>query len=225
MSDDKRSMEITILLDEYKSFREEVLLHFKNAKTHSRYFQVFAGGCLLIIWYLFVNSQTNIKPVLDGIGISQQTLIICLIITMNTVAYYFAFDILDSYFCIFLAVARLIALEKHINAILNKTLLVWESQFQPNPVASKGWSRVGITFFQAFLVVVASVILPILSYVVLLLDPASPKVLVYFGIIWCIGLLAVFVITFYDVFIRRRQEAIDLMERLVAKARPSAPTE
>lgn len=130
--------QIDILMKEYATMREEVLLHFRNTKLHTRYFQLFFTAALVIIWYLFFVADVpakdaagkevsdHLQDILTTIGIKKADLLLYLISALDITSYYFAFDILNSYFCVFLAAARLANIEKQINDTWGRKLLIWE---------------------------------------------------------------------------------------------------
>src|SRR6185295_10034909 len=93
--------QIDILMKEYTSLREEILFHFKEAKLPAKYLQIFVAGTLVILYYIVFVIDVSKLP-----GFTVHGLLIWLLPIINVISYYFAFDILDSYFCIFLAGAR-----------------------------------------------------------------------------------------------------------------------
>jgi hypothetical protein len=163
MSQDE--MQVDILMKEYATMREEILLHFKNAKLHLKHFQAYVAASFAIASYLFFSADAGrVTAITNAIGIAEPDLVFFVVFALNIVSYYFAFDILDSYFCIYLAGARAANIECQINGITNQKLLIWESEFQSKVVAKLGTSRVLITVYQLVLVGFVGVALPLICY-------------------------------------------------------------
>jgi hypothetical protein len=212
-------MRADVLMKEYASMREEVLLHFRNTKLHWRYYQVFFTAAIVIIWYLFFVSNTNVGTILLLLNIKQPDLLLYVVFALDLTSYYFAFDILDSYFCIFLAAACLANIEEQINAICGRTILVWESQFQAENVVRFGSSRFAITAYQLLLVFGVSAGLPIFCYLRLRQSGSLSSVafsLSSLAIAVCVALLLWFAYTFISVFFIKRAQARRTMDDLIA---------
>jgi hypothetical protein len=106
---------IEILMKKYALLREEVLFHFKNAKLHIKHFQWFIAGCVAIgVYLIFPTDSRQVNGVITVIGITTDDLFLYVVWALSVLSYYFAFDILDSYFCMFLAGARLANIEEQI---------------------------------------------------------------------------------------------------------------
>jgi uncharacterized membrane protein (DUF373 family) len=147
--------EAQILMQEFASMREELLLQVRNTKLHIKHALAFLGAALALVWYLFLvqgsgtehqSAAGNLSKILN---ITQGDLIIFVVFSLDILSFYFAFDILDSYYCLFLAAARLSSIEKRINHITEQRLMVWESQFA-NHAVSKGWSRITLSTCSGF---------------------------------------------------------------------------
>jgi hypothetical protein len=206
-------MQTDILMKEYASMREEVLLHFKNAKLHLKHFQGF-------IWYVFFASESGRlqEVIITAIGITRADLVLFIVFALNMVSYYFAFDILDSYFCIFLAAARLANIEEQINKMWRRNLLVWESMFQKDKVAIFGASRVAITVYQLMLVGIISLVLPFLCYLRLITsDNLSRPSLGWIAIGLGVAAFLWFLYAVYDVFVFRRTESRSVIDKMVGR--------
>jgi len=64
-------IEVDVLMKKYGLLREEVMFYLRTAKLHTRYFQAFFGGSLLIVWYLFFYAnQDRFDHVLTAIHIT-----------------------------------------------------------------------------------------------------------------------------------------------------------
>ncbi len=105
-------------MKKYGMLRQEVLFQLKESKLPAKYLQIFVAGSLVVIYYLLFNVKTDeLSEVLPGL--TKRGLLIPFLIAMNITSYYFIYDILDSYFCIFLAGGRLADIEEQINDKLN----------------------------------------------------------------------------------------------------------
>ena len=142
---------------------------------------------------------------------------VVIIFALDLFSFYLAFDILDSYFCIFLAGARLATIEEEINRRHGQTLMVWETQFQRHPFTQLGSSRVAITAYQIAFVGIGCFILPLVLYG-LLLWKGSLKWpwLMTVPIVITVVLFLCFVICFLDVFKYRRIEAPRILREMLA---------
>lgn len=220
--------QIDILMKEYATMREEVLLHFRNTKLHTRYFQLFFTAALVIIWYLFFVADVpakdaagkevsdHLQDILTTIGIKKADLLLYLISALDITSYYFAFDILDSYFCVFLAAARLANIEKQINDTWGRKLLIWESEFQSHVVATFGVSRVAITLYQLLLVAGVSLLLPIYCFYRLFVSQnLTHAALSWVAIRVCLILFVWFIYAFVSDFSIKKAHALRVMDLIV----------
>lgn len=215
-------VQIDILMKDYATMRDEVLLHFRNTKLHLKHFQAFMAAGLAVTWYLFfVADPKRLQEFVTAIGIGRGDLILYITFGLDIISYYFAFDILDSYYCIFLAAARLSNIEDQINGTWGRRLLVWE-KFQQEPFAIFGGSRVAISAYQLFLIAVVSLAIPLICYVVLStvdVNNLKHRGWLWVAVIFCIGAFLWFLYAFYDVFAFRRKESLHVIAQVVAGAK------
>lgn len=209
---------IDILMQKYALLREEIMFHFKTAKTHTKYFQAFFAAGLVIGWYLFFLAEPNrLTEVLGVIGITHRELLILVLLALNITSFYFAFDVLDCYFCIFLAAGRLANIEQQINKELSAPVLIWESKFQMEDAVRFGSSRVAVTGFQWFLVGLVACFLPLFVYYRIWLESNYRETLfIIAAAAVCVTLSAAFAYTCYDVLFVKREQPIQIVDRIIS---------
>ena len=206
---------IEILMKEYATLREEILFHFKEAKLPAKYLQIFIAGSAVVGYYLLFHVDAGTLSTGLGINVTTRGLFIWFLFAMNFVSYYFVFDILDSYFCIFLAAARIINIEEQINNRLGMPLLVWESKFQLEDAVRFGTSRATITRIQITIIFLVSFALPVALYVWLWFSSTcAQKILQVITTTICAAMFGWFIYASYRVLFPERIGAIDLMRRL-----------
>jgi hypothetical protein len=204
------SVEIDILMKKYALLREEVMFHFKTAKSHTKYFQAFFAACLAIGSYLFFGiEEKRLSTILCDIGFTKPGLIALLAWVMNATSYYYAFDVLDCYFCMYLAAARLANIEQQINEKLGSAVLIWESKFQAEKIATSGPSRKTITLYQIGLVFLVSFLFPMYVYKSLW-EPSTflLRIMLILAALFCTAMFLLFAYTCYAVFSPKRNVKI-----------------
>ena len=210
--------ETDILMREYATFRDEVLLHFKNTKLHTRYFQAFFAAGLAVAWYaFFLAKPEQLSEALESAKINRADLLLYIFFALDVTSYYFAFDILDSYYCTFLAANQIANVEKRINKIFGKNVLIWESEFQPKPIIRFGSSRLTITIYQLSLVAVVSAAFPLYCYDQLSQSGAVTQLLMLKVANWfCVISFVWFVICFVETFFFKPRLVEKLLSKLTA---------
>lgn len=209
-------LHVDVLMKEYTAMREEVLLHFRNAKLHLKHFQAFIALILAVASYLFFSSDADrVGKIISLMALSKVDVAFFAIFALDMVSFYFAFDILDSYFCMYLAAARLANIEKQINAETKKNTLIWESRFQSTKVATLGFSRVLITVYQLVLVAIIGVWVPFFCYTQLEAHKLERPWMVATARGAALACFAVFLISFIDVFFVRPGMARRTIDRIV----------
>ena len=181
----------------------------------------------MIIWYLFFYANPKqFEDVLTAIHVTQGQLFAFVILTTNITAYYFAFDLLDCYFCVFVAGARLASIEDQINEKMRGgSLLIWETMYIEQKEIAFGWSRRMITGIQIFLVIFIAFIFPLFCYWRLfVLTEVSQRskpflALLIAGVIICVVLFSMFVFVFVVVFITKRHEPRRVITEIMAGKR------
>jgi hypothetical protein len=233
----EKDMQVDILMKEYATVREEVLLHLKNAKLHLKHFQGYIAASFAIASYLFFSAEPGrVTAITNAIGMSETDLVFFVVFALNVASYYFALDILDSYFCMYLAAAQAANIESQINKITHRKLLIWESEFQSEAVAIWGTSRVLVTVYQLFLVGFVAVAIPLKCYS--LLEAArqsqvaaqlqtAAQLLTPVHLIWpdwvglargfAVGAFVVFLLAFIDTFFIRPRWARRVIGDIVAR--------
>ena len=208
MKSSEAPIEISILMQKYALLREEVMFHFKASKLHTRYFHAFFAACLTVGWYLyFVAKEEQLTEKLSTIGMTQRELLIFLIGAFDITSYYYAFDILDCYFCMFLAGARLANIEEQINSGVGSTVLLWESKFQSETVAKFGPSRMAITTLQMIIVFLISFCFPLVVYGLLWSSSScTERLLLAAAALVSTGMLVWFAYSCYDIFSDTKKE-------------------
>lgn len=206
-------LEVDVLMKKYGFLREEIMFYLRTAKLHTKYFQAFFGGSLLIVWYLFFYAEKKrFDEVLAAIQVIPSELFAFVMLATNITAYYFAFDLLDCYFCVFVAGARLANIEDQINEKSRATLLIWETMYIEQKEIAFGWSRRMITGMQIMLVVFTAFLFPLFCYwQIFVLTPLSLRsdrllILLGAGSVLCVVLFLMFAIIFVKVFITKRHE-------------------
>jgi hypothetical protein len=209
-------VQIDILMKKYALLREEVMFYSRTAKLHTKYFQIFFAAGLAISWYLFflakpdkVEDIDKLADILKAIGMTDRELIISFVFALDITAYYFAFDILDCYYCIFLAGARLADIEDQINSRIGSKILIWDSQFQKLDSVIHAPSRMTITLYQMALVVAVSCIIPLVVYWKVLrksFDTGECVILPIMAAAVCLFLSARFAYVCYILFKKERAE-------------------
>jgi hypothetical protein len=215
MSEPGEPTEINLLMKEFVSLRQEFLFHFKEAKLPAKYLQIFIAGSVVMGYYLIYSVNTSTLSTTLGLEVTTRGLFICFLFLMNFTSYYFVFDILDSYFCMFLALARIINIEEHINDRLGAPLMGWESRFQLEKKIRFGTSRATITVLQIIIIFFFSLVLPIGLYVWMwFTSTVVQKILLAIAILACVSMFAWFIYACYRVMLRERDEAVEIMRRL-----------
>jgi hypothetical protein len=113
---------VKILMQEYLSARQEVLLHIQHFKTQERYAAIIlAVGALSIL----ILSGQNINIL--GIGVpSTPWLILVFLFTISTATYFFVFSALSSQFALQILAERCVRLEDEMNRLLRGPYMLWE---------------------------------------------------------------------------------------------------
>ena len=203
-------------MKKYALLRVEVMFHLASAKSHTKYFQAFFVGFLFIAWYLFFAADPKtLSHMLEVVSLTKVDMLVYLLIAMNITSYYFAIDILDSYFCIFLAGTRLANIEDQVNRRAGTPLLIWELRFQLNDFVRFGVSRVAITYYQMLIIFMASFLFPLFDYCRLwsLTDSVHRTELGIASLI-AVLLLLLFIYTWHDVFITKRRQLIEILQQV-----------
>ena len=60
-----------ILMKEYAGMREEVLLHFRNAKLHLKYSQAFIAVAAAAAWYVFFGPGHASTSIVEPLKLKQ----------------------------------------------------------------------------------------------------------------------------------------------------------
>jgi hypothetical protein len=204
-----------ILMQEFATMREELLLQVKNTKLHLKHALAFLGAALAVVWYVFFVQGAAAEGLTKALDIQKSDLTVLVVFALDILSFYFAFDILDSYYCLFLAAARLASIEKQVNEIIRPRLMVWESQFAKHSI-SMGWSRVTITIYQLVLVFAVSCGLPLWAYYRLLQGPLTWPILPCIFMAIAVIFFCWFSWCFIDVFVIRRKGARRIMDDIVA---------
>lgn len=219
-------LEVDVLIKKYGFLREEVMFYLRTAKLHTRYFQAVSGGSLLIIWYLFFYANPKqFEGVLTAIQVTPSLLFAFVILATNITAFYFAFDLLDCYFCVFVAGARLASIEDQINEKMRTPLLMWETMYIEQNEIALGWSRRMITGIQVALVFLVAFVFPLFCYwrIFVLADVSQRSeplfALLIAGVILCVVLFFMFVFVFIRVFITKRHEPRRVISEIMAGKR------
>lgn len=212
---DADAAEIDILMKEYPSLREEILFHFKEAKLPAKYLQIFVAGAIVIIYYVMfgISDESLQRAPL----VTRTQMLIWILPIINFISFYFAFDIVDSYYCIFLAAGRLRKTEERINELLHRPILVMEV-FQAKQEIIRGISRTCISVVQMVIVLLLSLGLPLLAYYGYLWPQAtsSQKVALFFESALSAGMSALFIYTFYRVFLQERDRIYAVLTHTIA---------
>src|SRR5437660_8928583 len=103
--------------------REELLLQVRNTKLHRKHASAFVAAALALAWYGFLIPGAAAEGLAKTLHLQQGDLTLLLVFALDIVSFYFAFDILDSYYCLFLAAARLASIEKQINQVIGQRLM------------------------------------------------------------------------------------------------------
>jgi hypothetical protein len=207
--------EIDILMKEYATLRDEILFHFKEAKLPAKYLQIFVPGAIVIIYYvMFGISDESLKRAAPLVTRTQ--MLIWILPIMNFISFYFAFDIVDSYYCIFLAGGRLRKTEERINELLHRPILVWEA-FQAKDEIIRGISRTCISVIQMAIVLLLS-LGPLLAYFGYLWPQATSreKVALLFESALSVGMSALFIYACYRVFLKERDRIYAVLTNTIA---------
>jgi hypothetical protein len=213
---DADAAEIDILMKEYPSLREEILFHFKEAKLPAKYLQIFVAGAIVIIYYVMfgISDEAFKKAPL----LTRTQMLMWILPVINFISFYFAFDIVDSYYCIFLAAGRLRKTEERINQLLHRPILVVEA-FQAKHEIINGISRMCISVVQMLIVLLLSLVLPLLAYLGYLWPQATTsaqKAALIFESALSVGMSALFIYTCYRVFRKERDRIYAVLTRTVA---------
>ena len=194
------------------------MFHLASAKSHTKYFQAFFVGFLFIAWYLFFAADPKtLSHMLEVVSLTKVDMLVYLLIAMNITSYYFAIDILDSYFCIFLAGTRLANIEDQVNRRAGTPLLIWELRFQLNDFVRFGVSRVAITYYQMLIILY---LWPRFYFHFLSIAGYGPRLdsvhRTELGIASLIAvlLLLLFIYTWHDVFITKRRQLIEILQQV-----------
>jgi hypothetical protein len=195
-------------MKKYALLREEIMFYLRTAKLHTKYFQAFFAGSLIIVWYLFfVAEEKKFDAILLAINFKRADVVLFFLFATNITAFYFAFDILDCYYCINLASARLSSIERRVNNDMGSTLLIWETKFQPQPEIRFGTSRSSITGIQIFIVVFVACGFPLYCYIRLWMVADNCQVYwIGAAFLVCVSLSIWFIWSFYDVFWKQREQ-------------------
>lgn len=99
---DEAKVLLDLLMKKYALLREEIMFYARTAKLHTRYFQAFFAGSLIILWYLFFVAETSkFEAILEAINLNRGDVVLFFLFATNVTAFYFAFDLLDWYYCVF----------------------------------------------------------------------------------------------------------------------------
>jgi hypothetical protein len=215
-----------ILIKKYGFLREEIMFYIAGTKSHIRYFQVFIGGSLVIIWYFFgaLGSNSFVSS-LQAYGLSKDKLLFLIMLSLTIVSFYFIFDLLEIFFTTALLSARLAMIEEHINKLARYRVLEWESTIARGFWTTKSTKhrarpRLILAGFQYLIVSGFSVLMPIYFYVRLWNDASAAfrRILIItiaLTITW--SLLAIYMAHF--IRNRARPEALEFMRRLTSHDR------
>jgi len=214
--------EIDILMKEYPSLREEALFHFKEAKLPAKYLQIFVAGSIVILYYLMfgINDAQLENATLPA---TRTDLLIWVLPIINFISFYFAFDIVDSYYCIFLVTVRLRAIEERIEELLHRPILVMET-FQAKDEIIFGISRTCISLVQMSVVILLSLVLPLVAYYAYLWPRATcgQRVALFLESLLSVGMSSLFLYACYRVFLKERDRIYDVLKRTIAELGKSA---
>ena len=206
-------VQIDILMKKYEMLRQEVLFQLKESKLPAKYLQIFVAGSLVVIYSLIFNvHEKELAEVLPGL--TNRDLLIPFLIAMNVTSYYFVYDILDSYFCIFLAGGRLADIEEQINGKVGTHILIWDSQIQKHPVNRSGKSRIAVSIVQTLIILTFSVALPVLVYGYLWYHTSEQRILLIIASIISVVLFGVFIYVCIDVLFTKRDESYRAIQQI-----------
>jgi hypothetical protein len=113
---------VKILMQEYLSARQEVLLHIQHFKTQERFATVILAVGALSISIL---SGQNINVFGTGVP-ATPGLILVFLFTISTAGYYFLFSALSSQFALQVLAERCVRLEDEMNRLLRGPYMLWE---------------------------------------------------------------------------------------------------
>ena len=152
---------VKILMQEYLSARQEVLLHIQHYKTLERF-----AAVILAVGALSVSILSGQNITVLGIGVpATPGLILLFLFTISTAGYYFLFSALSSQFALQVLAERCVRLEDEMNRLLRGPYMHWER------LAQLIWSNRSVLAFKMpdtaqavcsiLLVVLFSVIIPL----------------------------------------------------------------
>jgi hypothetical protein len=214
---DQPKLILDLLMKKYALLREEIMFYARTAKLHTRYFQAFFAGTLIILWYLFfVAEASKFDAILQAIRLSRSDVVLFFLFATNITAFYFAFDILDCYYCVFLASARLQSIENQVNKELGSTLLIWESKFQLQDEIRFGTSRVAITIIQVIIVIFVACVFPLYCYWRLWIVAEHYQTFwITIAAVVCVLLSIAFIWSFFDVFFTKREQPLRIVNEIL----------
>lgn len=114
-----------ILMQEYVSARQEMIMHIQHFKTQERYASLLLalGG---IIVAMLLQGDTMSLPGLSGSLPRTVWADLLLIFTITTVVYFVLFTALASQFAVSILAERVLQIENEINRCLRGPRLIWE---------------------------------------------------------------------------------------------------
>jgi hypothetical protein len=95
-----------ILMAKYGLLRQEMMFYISGVKSHTKYFQIVAGGSLLVLSYVLSLPDGLIKS-LGSYGVTNKTLLLVVLLSITNVSFYFVFDLLEHLFTMSHLSARL----------------------------------------------------------------------------------------------------------------------
>jgi hypothetical protein len=112
---------IDLLFKKYSLLKSEVFLLFANYKRHTRYVQLVATALAALLSYLVVDDR---YPPSDG---NTVVWLFGLFVAISLISY-FVQDTLDSIYNMNILGERMAQIERQINEIAQRNLLIWETE-------------------------------------------------------------------------------------------------
>ena len=209
-----------ILFKKYTLLKTEIHLHIGNYKKHSKHIQLVATAIFAAVSYLIVEkhfepSDSNI--LIWAAGIFLATSLLC----------YFVYDILDSVYDINVLGERMIILEKEINEVSGRNLLVWETEISGLVHSQRPFPHVFPPFvlvqvYVTIMTLLALVVFPVVAagYILVYVDINTgvlwKKSLLIFDVIWAVSSAAVLLYVIVNQF-AVRENAKRLMQEVAAR--------
>jgi hypothetical protein len=153
-----KNEQVDLLMKKYGMVRQELMLYMSNYKSNVKYMNYVIIG-LVAIFSLSVGKDRDL-----GL-INSRLFWIFLGAAITTIVGYISYDLLESQYALKSLAARAVALEKTINRIVGKNLLMWESHlagkfFAPALAVNGVWNPSFALNIYWGLFVAASLILP-----------------------------------------------------------------